>query len=142
MSEIPLKNLQAHEEDNYNDFDHEGLIYSKLSQEGPALATGDVNGDGHEDVFFGGGTDQSAVLYFHQGEGKLRQHAVPAFEADASFEDTAAAFFDADGDQDLDLIVATGGNQVGKNRTYRPRLYLNDGKGNFQKSGYGITHFL
>ena len=135
MSEISRKDLQAHEEDNYNDFDHEGLIYSKLSQEGPALATGDVNGDGHEDVFFGGGTDQSAILYFHQGEGKLRKQAVPAFEADASFEDTAAAFFDADGDQDLDLIVATGGNQVGKNRTYRPRLYLNDGRGNFQKSG-------
>ncbi|MDM9631413.1 VCBS repeat-containing protein [Robiginitalea aurantiaca] len=134
LSEIPLKNVRPHAEDNYNDFDHEGLIYSKLSQEGPALATGDIDGDGNEDIYFGGGTDQPGILYLHLGEGKLRELKTPAFSADAMFEDTAAAFFDADGDQDLDLMVASGGNQAGKNRTYRPRLYLNDGKGNFQKS--------
>ena len=134
MSEIPLGNVRSHAEDNYNDFDHEGLIYSKLSQEGPALATGDADGDGNEDFFLGGGSGQAGILYLHTGGGNLREKQIPAFEADASYEDTAAAFFDADGDGDLDLMVASGGNQAGKNRTYRPRLYLNDGEGNFSKS--------
>jgi hypothetical protein len=129
--EIPLRTDWTHEEDRYNDFDHEGLIYGKLSQEGPALAVGDVDGDGNEDFYLGGGSGQAGILYLHLGEGRLREKRVPAFGQDSFYEDTAAAFFDADGDGDPDLLVASGGNQAGKNRTYRPRLYLNDGKGGF-----------
>ncbi|HEY1217116.1 MAG TPA: VCBS repeat-containing protein, partial [Bryobacteraceae bacterium] len=47
-------------------------------------------------------------------------------------EDMAAAFFDADGDGDLDLLVTNGGFQYEEGSPYyKPRLYLNDGKGNF-----------
>ena len=106
----------------------------KLSQEGPALAVGDINGDGNDDFFMGGGAGQSGIIYQHRGNGKIIPIPSPAFDADASFEDTAAAFFDADGDADLDLMVATGGNQIGKEPTYRPRLYLNNGKGQFTRS--------
>lgn len=134
MTEVPLKNTVPHQEDNYNDFDHEGLIYQKLSQEGPALATGDVDGDGNEDFYLGGGTDQAGSLYLHSGDGSIALKRSPVFGQDSFYEDTAAAFFDADGDQDLDLLVASGGNQAGKNRTYRPRLYLNDGAGGFSRS--------
>lgn len=134
LVETPLKNTRQHKEDRYNDFDHEGLIFAKLSQEGPALAVGDVDGDGNEDFYLGGASGQAGALYLHQGAGRIREKRVPAFEGDAEFEDTAAAFFDADGDSDLDLMIATGGNQVGKNRTYRPRLYLNNGSGGFTKS--------
>jgi hypothetical protein len=134
FAEASLGKVMTHREDRYNDFDHEGLIYSKVSQEGPALAVGDVDGDGNEDFYLGGGTDQPGVLYLHAGEGKIREKRNPVFAQDAAFEDTAAALFDADGDGDLDLMVATGGNQVDQRRTYRPRLYLNDGAGNFSKS--------
>ncbi|WP_445381136.1 VCBS repeat-containing protein [Robiginitalea sp. IMCC43444] len=134
FTEVPLNNVQAHKEDLYNDFDHEGLISHKLSQEGPALAIGDVNGDGNDDFYLGGASNQAGKLYLHMGKGQLRPVRNLSFEQDASYEDTAAAFFDADGDNDLDLLVASGGNQVSQKQTYRPRLYLNDGKGNFQKS--------
>ncbi len=130
LQEQPLRQVAAHKEDPYNDFDYEGLIYSMMSQEGPALAVGDIDGDGFEDFYLGGGAGQAGGLYVRKGSNVSRK-PVAAFEKDAALEDTAAAFFDADGDQDLDLMVASGGNQSGRQRTYRPRLYFNDGRGNF-----------
>lgn len=124
----------AHKENGHNDFDFEGLLYKKLSQEGPALATADVNQDGHEDVFIGGAKGQAGQLYFHQGNGKLKLSTQKVFQTAANYEDTAAAFFDADADGDLDLMVGSGGNEVDDQRSYRARLYLNDGKGNFTLS--------
>ena len=121
----------AHTENNYNDFDYEGLIYQKLSQEGPSMAVGDVNGDGNEDVFIGGAKGSPGHLYLHLGEGRFKQKSSKIFESDKVYEDTAAALFDADGDEDLDLMVGSGGNEVGQEKNYRTRLYLNDGSGNF-----------
>ncbi|WP_418502223.1 FG-GAP-like repeat-containing protein [Flagellimonas sp.] len=134
LSELDNKMMANHKEDAYNDFDYEGLIYQKLSQEGPSLAVGDINGDGHEDFFIGGAQGQPGILYLHLGNGKVSQKKSSVFENDREFEDVAAAFFDADGDGDLDLVVGSGGNNVGMQRSYRARLYLNDGKGNFSKS--------
>ena len=134
LTELNNDKLKANKENNYNDFDYEGLIAKKLSQEGPAVAVGDVNNDGNEDIFVGAPSGSSGTLYLHQGSGKLTAKSLTVFDEDANFEDTAAAFFDADGDGDLDLLVASGGNEVGKKDLLKPRLYLNDGKGNFSKS--------
>ncbi|MEW2920281.1 FG-GAP-like repeat-containing protein [Muricauda sp. ANG21] len=134
LSEVNTGTVVAHEEDNYNDFDYEGLIYQKLSQEGPSLAVADINGDGHEDFFIGGARNQPGTIYLHNGNGRISQKTSSAFEEDRAFEDVAAAFFDADGDGDLDLMVGSGGNNVSEQRNYIPRLYLNDGTGNFNKS--------
>ncbi|NJB71106.1 hypothetical protein GGR42_001568 [Saonia flava] len=134
MNELPQKGLIAHKENNYNDFDYEGLIHKQLSQEGPALAIADVNGDGNEDVYIGGAKNQSGIVYSHNGNGQLTAIQNSGLDTDASFEDTAAAFLDVDGDGDQDLMVGSGGNQVGEEATYRARLYLNNGRGKFSKS--------
>ena len=133
LKELPNKTLITEKENNYNDFNYEGLIAKKLSTEGPALATGDVNGDGNEDLFVGGAKGEEGKIYLHKGEGDLNLKKQPIFTDDAGYEDTAAAFFDADGDGDLDLLVASGGNEVGNKDILKPRLYLNNGKGNFSK---------
>ncbi len=138
LEEITSNTLVAHKENNYNDFDYEGLIYMSLAEEGPALAVGDIDGDGNEDIFLGGASGQASSIYRHLGNGRLRLLPQPVLADDLEFEDTAAAFFDADGDGDTDLMVGSGGNQVGMELTYRNRLYLNDGKGNFSQSAISL----
>ena len=134
LKELASSKLLVHKENNYNDFDYEGLISKMLSQEGPALAVADVNGDGNEDVFIGGGANQAGVLYLHKRNGNLTASVQKAFEKDVALEDTAAAFLDVDGDGDMDLMVGNGGNQVGDEKLYRARLYINNGKGVFEAS--------
>jgi len=134
LQEVKNNTLLAHKENNYNDFDYEGLIFKLLSEEGPALAVGDIDGDGNEDLFLGGAKGQPGIIYRHLGNGNLRPLPQGVLQEDLAYEDTAASLFDADGDGDLDLLVGSGGNQVGEEMTYRSRLYLNNGKGNYIRS--------
>lgn len=134
LNEIPSNQLLAHQENTYVDFNYEGLIYHMLSREGPALSVADINGNGNEDIFIGGAKDQPGIIYLNSGNGNLKKSNQIALDEDAGFEDTASAFFDANGDGHIDLMVGSGGNQVGEGNTYKPRLYLNDGTGRFVRS--------
>ena len=134
LKELSNTNLVSHKENTYSDFDYEGLISKMLSQEGPAMAVADVDGDGNEDVFIGGANKQAGIIYLNKGNGNLKISTQKALISDANHEDTAAAFFDVDGDGDNDLMVGTGGNQFHEDKTYRTRLYLNNGKGVFSKA--------
>ncbi len=131
-------NIPPHIENYYVDYDYEGLLTRMLSQEGPALAVADINGDGNEDIFIGGGKGQAGMIFENQGNGKLRPILQKSLESDRFFEDTAAAFFDVDGDGDLDLMVGSGGNEVGESKNYKARLYLNNGKGVFTESANNL----
>ena len=124
----------AHKENSYIDFDYEGLISKMVSQEGPAFAVADINGDGNEDLFIGGAKGQSAQIYLNKGNAVFMIIDQTDLQKDAGFEDTAAAFFDADQDGDADLMVGSGGNEKADQVNYKNRLYLNNGKGFFTKS--------
>jgi len=132
--ELNNASLESHHEDNFDDFDQEGLVTKYLSKEGPALAIADINKDGNEDIFVGGAKGQPGKIYLHQGNGKLKLLANNCFTDDAEFEDTAATFFDADNDSDMDIAVGTGGNNMAEKAAYITRLYLNDGSGKFSRS--------
>lgn len=125
--------LVAHAENDYIDFDYEGLISKMLSQEGPSSAVGDVNGDQMDDIYMGGAKGSVGKIYISNGTNFIETKQ-PDIEAHGSFEDTAASLFDVDKDGDKDLLVGTGGNEKNDERLYLNRLYLNDGKGNFTRS--------
>ncbi|MDX1941831.1 MAG: VCBS repeat-containing protein [Saprospiraceae bacterium] len=124
-----------HQENEFSDFDRDRLLYQMYSCEGPRIAKADVNGDGREDVFIGGAKDMAGTLFMQQASGTFRQSNQALFEVDKISEDTDSEFFDADGDGDQDLYVASGGNEFPTSSSALiDRLYLNDGKGNFIKS--------
>ena len=124
-----------HQETYFDDFEKEILIPHKMSQNGPFLAVGDVNGDGLEDVFVGGAKAQAGKIFLQDGNNKFAVSSKSSISQDAGYEDMGAAFFDADGDKDLDLYVVSGSNEFSNATSmYQDRLYLNDGKGNFTKS--------
>lgn len=122
-----------HRENRFVEFNREQLLPHMLSAEGPAAAIGDVDGDGLEDIFIGGGKWQEAALFTQQASGSFVRIPQPAISNDSTAEDVAAEFFDADNDKDLDLFVVSGGNEFfGKSKNTCPRLYRNNGKGQFE----------
>ncbi|HEX9607036.1 MAG TPA: VCBS repeat-containing protein [Gemmatimonadaceae bacterium] len=124
-----------HEEDTFYDYNREPLMPHLLSTEGPRLAVADVNGDGLDDFYVGGAKWQAGKLFIQQRDGTFRASNQPAFAADSLSEDIGASFFDANGDGHPDLLVVSGGNEFwGEQDALRPRLYLNDGRGNFQRA--------
>jgi hypothetical protein len=124
-----------HKENDFSDFDRDRLLFQMYSNEGPHIAVGDVNGDNLDDIYICGAKDSPGTLLVHDKNGQFRKTNQPLLEADKISEDTDCAFFDADGDGDQDLYVASGGNEFpSSSSALTDRLYINDGKGNFVKS--------
>jgi hypothetical protein len=124
----------VHQESNFVDYNRDALLKQMYSTLGPALAIGDVTGDGLEDVYVGGASGGAKKLFVQLKDGTFQESDTRAFDEDAVSEDVAAKFFDADKDGDLDLIVVTGSNEFTQDAPQLlDRLYLNDGKGNFTK---------
>ncbi len=117
-----------HNETGYDDFKTQPLLLHGFSTQGPAIAVADVNGDDLDDFFIGGAYGSSGTIFIQTGKNKFERKNILSEE----FEDIGAIFFDADGDNDLDLYVVSGGSErYANHKNYQDRLYINDGKGNF-----------
>ncbi len=125
----------THKSNSINDFKRQPLLVNPLSFSGPCLVKGDVNGDGLEDIYAGGGNGQQGSIWLQQKNGQFIQKKQTAFEADKQCEDADAVFFDANGDGFNDLYVVSGGyhNYAPDDPLLQDRLYINDGKGNYKK---------
>ncbi|MEJ7677110.1 MAG: VCBS repeat-containing protein [Segetibacter sp.] len=122
--------LYKHVDNPYNDFNYQRLLLQKYSQSGPFITTGDINKDGLTDFFVGGAFNFSGKIFLQQKNGIFQYHNLT--DSIKMEEDMDCVLLDADGDKDLDLLVTCGDTRYEENSEYyQPRLYMNDGKGNY-----------
>jgi hypothetical protein len=126
------------------DYAIQPLLPYMISRQGPALAAADVNGDGLDDVFVGGGPSLPGRLFIQQKDGSFVDFTEgQPWQADKQYEDWGAGFFDANGDGRPDLYVASGGYQLGPNsQLLQDRLYLNTGGGRFVRDAGALPTML
>lgn len=136
FNEVPKSGIDfTHKEADYVDYNQNPLIKQMYSRFGPALAVGDINKDGLDDVYIGGAIGQGGKLFIQKKDGNFAEQTPKIFLEETELEASDAVFFDADNDKDLDLLVVSGSNEFkDDDAILLPKLYLNDGKGGFTKS--------
>ncbi len=114
------------------EFNRDQIIPYASTNLGPHIAVSDINNDGLEDFFIGGGKSQSSQLFIQNKKGKFTSEQSDTFKIDAIHEDVSAVLFDANGDSFKDLLVVSGGNEFKKGAPLQPKLYINY-KGKFKR---------
>ncbi len=127
------------------DFNIQKLLPHKLSGYSPALAVGDVDGNGLDDIIVGGNPNQPAQVLLQQPDGKFVQRDLFPGKPYGllNSKDEGLLLFDANGDGKPDLYIARGGYiSAAGDTSYQDQLYLNDGKGNFTlaKDALPVNH--
>ena len=126
------------------DYEVQPLLPYELSRQGPPIAVADVNGDGLDDVFIGGGNGVPGKLFIQQKDGSFVESVQgQPWAADKDYEDWGALFFDANGDGRPDLYVASCGYlRVPGSPLLQDRLYINKGGGRFVRDTQALPPML
>ena len=105
-----------------NDVNDERAMAQRELLLGAGAALGDIDGDGHPDVFLAS-VEAPAALYHNDGAFRFTDVTATSGIDTRGLATTGAVFADVDGDGDEDLVVGTLGGPL--------KLWLNDGKGHF-----------
>lgn len=130
-----------HQEKDFVDFNVQKLLPHKFSEYGPALAVGDIDGNGLEDMIAGGALNYSPVAFLQQPNGNFIQKLVlpKADSYNKQSDDMGITLFDADGDGDLDIYFARGGYEnMPNSAAYADEVLINNGKGEFRPDSLAL----
>jgi len=109
------------------------LLPVRLNPRGPALAVGDIFGEGRDDVAVGGTTLDPLRLLRAGAGGTFAPADAPAGAVAAAVDDGPLLLFDAAGTGAADLLVTRGGNALAAGAPeFQPKLFYNDGHGAFR----------
>jgi len=129
-----------HIENEFVDFKIQPLLPHMHSRLGPGLATADINNDGLSDFYVGAGAGHPGCFFIQNKDGNFTKKLLMQ---DTSCEDMGVLFFDADNDGDADLYVVSGSSEfLPQDKLLQDRLYVNDGKGNFENKPNALPNTL
>jgi len=129
----------SHTELQYNDFEDSPLLFHIRSTEGPPLCATDINADGRDDLYVGGGRGQSGQLLIYQADGQLRPINQPIIEMDKESEDVDCIWLDVNGDGRQELYVASGSSEFSSgDHALADRLYEFNNDGTLQRFEYEL----
>jgi len=125
------------------DFDQQPLLLHELSMSGPVIREGDFDQNGLNDILIGGAPGEPTSLLLQMTKGVFQPKNLPEFDAHKIQEDLGIECFDADGDGDLDIYIASGAyrNVHKADPIPQDRLYLNDGSAHFTYSEASLPTF-
>lgn len=132
-----------HEELDFIDFNIQPLLLHKLSQYGPGLAVGDVNGDNLEDLYVTGSHEFDGNFFIQAPDGTFVSRDLMRSPGMTNRrEELGALFFDADADGDQDLFVVSGGYEyLPGDSAYQHNFYENR-KGAFVRNSTALPELL
>ncbi|MDQ8205008.1 FG-GAP-like repeat-containing protein [Pelagicoccus sp. SDUM812003] len=131
-----LKLDVSQQEQDIDELATQRLLSMRQNSLGPGMAIGDLNGDRIDDLVIGGTSTEGATVLLSQSGGRYVETPLRSIHSRAAVADAAPLLLDADGDGDLDLMLAKGGvaEPAGSN-AYQPELWLNSaGKGSFRRA--------
>ena len=123
--------LASHDATQVNELTAQPLLPSRQDPLGPALAIGDLDGDGHDDLVLGGAAGEGLQLCLADGQGRFRPPVSSTRTVGAA--DAGVAIFDANADGRSDVFVTKGGAVLpADDGGYQPRLLFSRGGGRYQ----------
>jgi hypothetical protein len=131
----------THKDFDQIDFNIQNLLPHKLSEYCPALAVGDLDGNGLDDIVIGGNQNNHATLLLQQLNGTfLQKDLLPNVKTSPNdYKDEGILVFDANGDGKPDIYIARGGYKAAwDSNGYQDMLYINDGRGNFNADSFAL----
>ncbi|MEQ8474500.1 MAG: VCBS repeat-containing protein [Marinoscillum sp.] len=103
----------THKENEFIDFNSQKLIPFQVSDRSAALAVGDLNHDGLEDIYLGNAHGSPGAIYLQQA-GAFKKADYHQLNAEKHYEDVTAIIADFDTNGTNELLVGSGGGQAGK----------------------------
>jgi len=111
------------------------LLPVRQNRRGPALAVGDINGDGRDDLVLGGTPLDPARILLDGSASRFYSSDSSLLATEGPLSDGPILLFDAVGDGTNDLLVTKGGSsRPAGSPDFQPRLFLNDGYGVFRRA--------
>lgn len=126
-----------------NDYEYQRLLPHMVSVAGPYICKADVLKNGADELYISGSSGQAGAFMIQDVYGNYNSYTLPDLLEDSGYEDEGCLFLDVNNDGFKDLFVSSGGGKYEPgNAENADRLYLSDGKGNFNKKELINTSYV
>jgi enediyne biosynthesis protein E4 len=130
----------THSQTDFSDFFlNQKIIPHKFSQIGPAMARGDIDGDGREDIITGSTNLLPTTVFLRRGRG-FEKAEFAGLTSKREFSESDLAIIDINNDGQNDVVAVAGGYENQQESDYKHYIYINN-EGSFTRTGLPVPPF-